>query len=78
MAQVRVTGWESGLKKVSLTRLLQSSVRLDLITAKSYTDRILEGETVVLELPDFAQATALAEALEALGAVARAMEEQEA
>jgi hypothetical protein len=71
MAQVRITGWETGLKKVSLTKLLQSSAGMDLVTAKNYTDRILEGETVTLELPDFDQATTLAEAMEALGAVAR-------
>jgi hypothetical protein len=70
MASVVLTGWKPGLNKVSLTKLIQSRAGASLGVAKGYTDRLLDGETVGLELRAVAEARAFAQEAEALGATA--------
>ncbi len=68
MAQVRITGWRYGLKKVSMTTTIRDALGLGLAEAKQCTNRVLDGEVVVLDLPDREAAIALADALHELGA----------
>jgi hypothetical protein len=67
---VRITGWRTGLKKVSMTKAIQRSSALDLADSKSCTDRVLEGETVDVTVHDVHVARELAQELQALGASA--------
>jgi hypothetical protein len=45
MLIVRVTGWEKGLQKISLTKLLQEGAGKNLPEAKSMVDALLEGKS---------------------------------
>ena len=42
-------GWSAGMKKVALTKLLREKGGLPLSEAKTVTDRVLDGERVVLD-----------------------------
>lgn len=68
MVQVRITGWRYGLKKVSMTTTIRDALDLGLADAKRCTDRVLDGEVVVLDVPSREAAIALAGALHELGA----------
>lgn len=50
MANVLLTGWKPGLRKVSLTRLLQQYTQLSLVDAKGNVDRLLTGAAVTITL----------------------------
>lgn len=69
MAQVQITGWREGLRKVSMTRALQEHAGLGLGAAKSVTDAILDGEVVDVPCASEEIATALADRLAGLGAI---------
>ena len=51
MPYVVITGWRIGLRKINVTRILQARAGLGLAAAKALTDRVLDGETVVVPLP---------------------------
>ena len=59
MPRVILSGWKPGLKKASLTRLLQDRAGLRLETAREYTDRCLAEQAVAIELPTLAAAESL-------------------
>ena len=71
MSQVMLTGWRPGLRKVALTKLLQQRAGLGLHAAKDYTDRLLAGEQVRVEIPLLAAAELLAREADALGVEAQ-------
>jgi len=48
MECVRLTGWREGLQKIALSRLIREKSGLGLAEAKEFTDRLLEGEEVVV------------------------------
>ena len=68
MAKVRITGWRHGLNKIGLTKTIRVRLGFGIAEAKIYTDRVLEGEEVVLEVHDAASAKVFAHELDALGA----------
>ncbi len=65
---LRITGWKPGLRKVSMTKLLREYAVLDLVTAKRYTDDVVDGHAVQLELPDDERLYVLAHQLRLIGA----------
>jgi ribosomal protein L7/L12 len=65
---VTLTGWSTGLQKVSLTKLIQDHAGLSLSAAKRCTDDVLEGRPVSFALPSPEQAATLREALVRIGA----------
>lgn len=69
MSEVRITGWESGFKRVEHIALIREHAGLSLKPAKDLNDRILAGETVVLELPTPEAAEAFSRVSRELGAV---------
>jgi hypothetical protein len=69
MPQVVITGWNQGLRKISMTRAIQEHSGLTLSAAKAVTDAVLEGQTVALSVPDAGTAAALARELSSLGAM---------
>jgi hypothetical protein len=73
MAHVLITGWNPGLRKVALDRLLHEKAGLGLHEAHNCVTRLLSGEHVSITLPTLAAASALAEEARTLGAQARAV-----
>jgi hypothetical protein len=69
MSQILLTGWRPGFQKVSLTKLLQTSAGLTLGAAKSVTDEVLNGKSVVVSLTK-GDANEFVDAADKLGAVA--------
>jgi len=43
-------GWQVGFNKVEFTKLMKEEVGLSLSDAKRITDRLLAGETVIVEV----------------------------
>lgn len=69
MPKVTLKRWNPGLKKVSLTKLLQEKADLSLTSAKQCVDRLLAGESVSVNVPTAEEAAQLAEEITKLGAV---------
>jgi hypothetical protein len=69
MPQVLILGWRSGLKSVSLVKLLQEHTNYSLKMAKEIVDRCLEGETVAVEMATLMEAERLAREASSLGAI---------
>lgn len=69
MPQVRMVGWQVGLRKVSVTMLLQKHAFLGLRKAKDCTDCLLDNETVILDIEDDATAQELARELREVEAI---------
>lgn len=67
MKQITLHGANSGILKLSVTKLLQERLEYSLSRAKSVTDAILKGQEVTLPCDD-AEAELLAEDLRILGA----------
>jgi hypothetical protein len=68
MTTIRLTGWRVGLRKVSLTKLLQEKARLPLVRAKHLVDEILEGRPVTVDLPECENPRDVSNAIRELGA----------
>ncbi len=69
MAKILFKGWVYGLKKISLTELLQEKCGLTFKEAKSKTDALLEDETFVIETESIEKADELVREATAIGAV---------
>ncbi len=69
MSRVIITGWEEGLKKISLSRLLQDEAGLTISQAKHAVDEVLEGRRVELTFSSSAAAERFAAAARRLHAV---------
>ena len=74
MVQLILKGWKTGLKKVSLTKLLKERTRLTLAPAKDCVDQLLEGETVYIEIASASEARQLAEEISELGVICEVRE----
>jgi ribosomal protein L7/L12 len=72
MSSVRFSGWMPGLRKVSHSMVLRNWTGMSLTEAKAVTDRVFEGQVVVVEVASHALADSLAAELRALGAVSEA------
>ena len=70
MALVEISAFDTGGKKISTTKVLQSRLGLGLADAKAITDRVLQGEVVTLTVLTVAQARDLVADLAALGVAA--------
>jgi hypothetical protein len=78
MAHVVITGWQPGLRKVGLAKLLRTQARLSLAQAHASVEQCLEGEDVVIGMNSMDEAEVLAREANALGAIAevRHLEQQ--
>ncbi len=63
MAIVSLTGWDHGLQKLKLDRLLQNRAGLGLAAAKARVDGLLVRERVEIDVPDEDVEAFIAEAL---------------
>lgn len=68
MIQVRLTSWEVGLRKISLTKLLQERAGLGLAEAKCLVDHLLDGKEAVVNMGSSEDAERLVSEIRALGA----------
>ena len=59
---------QRGIRKISLTKLLQARLSLRLSVAKAAVDDLLEGRTVRLSVPDGVDANGLAQEIRQLRA----------
>lgn len=50
--KIELTGWVKGLQKISLTKLIRECAGYGLAAGKACVDDLLEGKTVVIEMPD--------------------------
>jgi hypothetical protein len=69
MPKVILTGWKPGLRKVSLTELLQRHVNPSLVQAMGYVDRLLNGESITVDFSYGHDAADFAREATALGAI---------
>ena len=67
---VAITGWSTGLRKASLTSLIQDYAGVGLTAAKRCTDDVLEGRPVVLDVSSHERAAEFCDALRDIGAQA--------
>ena len=75
MAKVLITGWQVGLHKISMTKLIQQYTPLGLSDAKAATDRVLDGETVTLTVTGSEEAERLVQSLKEIGVDAQVVQE---
>jgi hypothetical protein len=75
MTRVRISGWEEGLRKVALNKVLQRYLNISLAPAKTYVDRILSGEEVIVAVESRAVAETLVKEAGSLGALAEVVED---
>lgn len=66
--KVILLGWNKGMKKISLTRLLQEACSMSISTADSTVRSILDEKSVALEFADRSAGMDFARKAEALGA----------
>lgn len=69
MTHVKISGWNVGLKKVSLTLLLREKAGLTAKDAHYAVQRVLDNEPVVVEFDDQESANAFARKARELGAI---------
>jgi len=50
MNTVRITGWEEGFNKVAFNRLLRAKTGCGLSDAKRAVDRLLNGESLLIDV----------------------------
>lgn len=72
---IRIVGWQEGLKKISLTKLLRAQVGLPLLEAKDCVDRCLNGEIVIIEVVDAIEAKRIAREITQLNALVELQDE---
>jgi ribosomal protein L7/L12 len=71
MPQVRIAGWNPGLKTVHVIKLIREQARLPLNEALDLVNRGLNhNETIVLDLPDEMSATQFVNRVKDFGAIA--------
>ena len=69
MARVVFSGWDRGLSKIKLNKLLRQHCGMTLSAAKDAVDTLLEGRSIECETEDEDQAKRLAEKARALGVI---------
>ncbi len=67
MVQVIISGWREGLHKINMTKLIWEYTLLGLSEAKACTDRVLDGQQVILQIEDQQAAKQLIKRLESIG-----------
>ena len=71
MIYVQLTEWKPGLRKISLTKLLQRYAGLSLTDAKDLVDRYVAGDVVTVPVRSQLEADCLARESADIGAIAR-------
>jgi hypothetical protein len=74
MAKVIFSGWNPPLNTVCLIKMIREQARIPLNEALSLVNRVLNGETVVVDLADDIIAYHLAEEANKLGAISEVNE----
>lgn len=69
MTKIRLTGWQTGMQKISLTKLLQAEAGLPLPDAKRVVDDILERRSVSVDVSCDRDAGQLVVTMRGLGAI---------
>jgi hypothetical protein len=69
MIKVTVTGWNHGLNKVQLNRLLRQHTGCELAEAKRAVDQLLAGEVLTYQFPDPESASVFCRSASAIGAI---------
>ena len=67
MTKVIMKSWREGMKKVSLSKLQVELLQKTYTIAKQNVDKLLDGETIVLEIEEEAVAVEFYESAEKLG-----------
>lgn len=75
MTTVRFHGWKEGLRKVALNKVLQRYLNISLSPAKTYVDRILAREEVIVTVESRAVAENLVKEARGLGALVEILED---
>lgn len=68
MPILTIVGYETGFSKISMVRILQEDLQLDLEESNKMTDALMSGNVISLELEDVDFAEGLAEELTQAGA----------
>jgi predicted nucleic acid-binding protein len=68
MPKLKIVGYETGLKKVAMTKLLQETLELDAENSQKMSDAILSRNVISLDFEDAEFAENLAAQLEESGA----------
>lgn len=68
MPKLKIVGYQTGFQKITLTKLLQEALELDLAESRKMTDAIMSGNVIALDIDDAEFVEGLAEELEAVGA----------
>jgi ribosomal protein L7/L12 len=69
MSTIKISGWQQGMRKISLTKLLQERGGLGVKEAKALVDNVLAGREAVLDLPTDHDADVVADEIRDLGAI---------
>ena len=75
MTKVRFSGWQEGLRKVALNKVLQRYLNISLAPAKAYVDRILARKEVIVTVESRAAAENLVKEAGELGAFVEIVED---
>jgi hypothetical protein len=76
MVRVTIEGWNQGLNKVELNRLLRTYAGYGLAEAKHAVDRLLDGGCVAFEVPDRESAMSFCASAKVVGAVCSAVSDE--
>ena len=68
MPTLKIVGYETGFRKVEMTRLLQEALELDAEESRKMTDAVMSGNVISLNMDDADFAENLAEELGEVGA----------
>ena len=66
---VAVKGWNEGFQKVSSTKLIQETFGLNLKESKSYTDLVVNGDTVTFTFSSSEEMEIFKEKIRGMGAI---------
>jgi PTS system fructose-specific IIA component/PTS system nitrogen regulatory IIA component len=69
---VHLIGYKNGMNKVGVTKAIRHHAAYNLAEAKAFTDAVLNGEKVVVEVPTHEGALLLRDEIESLGVIVEA------
>ena len=69
MRKILIIDWEEGFDKVSFTKFQMAVLDMNLKESKKNTDRLLEGEKIILNIEDDNIATLFTKKIKEIGAI---------
>ena len=69
MRKILIIDWEEGFDKVSFTKFQMEVLDMNLKESKKNTDRLLEGEKIILNIEDDNIATLFTKKIKEIGAI---------